>query len=156
MSSARVVLVSAGQGLMSTRYPTWTSVLLPELDPNYFSQFPSLGFFPAGYFPAGRFKSNLLSLKPAAMPPIQKNRVVPKKRASNPRGLSWILRRWRTSRLVLLLFAKWFKRTREMQEVYMLLKKPGLRNLSRLSKCWTYALGGNNSEWSQDWRRPAN
>ena len=27
------------------------------------------------------------------------------------------------------------KRTREMQEVCMPLKKPGLRNLSRLSKC---------------------
>ena len=31
--------------------------LLPEPDPNYFSKFPSLGFFPAGCFPAGRFKS---------------------------------------------------------------------------------------------------
>ena len=36
---------------------------------------------------------------------------------------------------VLLLFAKWSKRTKEMQEVYILpLKKPGLRHLSRLSK----------------------
>ena len=30
----------------------------PELDPNYFSQFRSLGFLPAGYFPPGRFKSS--------------------------------------------------------------------------------------------------
>ena len=43
---------------MSTRYPTRTSVLLPELDLNYFSKFPSLGFFPAGYFPAGCFISS--------------------------------------------------------------------------------------------------
>ena len=38
-------------------------------------------------------------------------------------------------RKVLLLFAKWSKRTIEMQEVYILpLKKPGLRHLLRLSK----------------------
>ena len=37
--------------------PTRTFFLLPEPDPNYFSKFPSLGFFPAGCFPAGRFKS---------------------------------------------------------------------------------------------------
>ena len=38
-------------------------------------------------------------------------------------------------RKVLLLFAKWSKRTIEMQEVYISpLKKPGLRHLSRLSK----------------------
>ena len=38
-------------------------------------------------------------------------------------------------RKVLLLFAKWSKRTIEMQEVYILpLKKPGLWHLSRLSK----------------------
>ena len=60
-------------------------------------------------------------------------------------------------RKVLLLFAKWSKRTIEMQEVCILpLKKPGSRHLSRLSKKQTYALRGNISEWSQDWRKPAN
>ena len=37
--------------------PTRTLILLPEPDPNYFSNFPSLGFFLAGCLPAGRFKS---------------------------------------------------------------------------------------------------
>ena len=44
-------------------------------------------------------------------------------------------------RKVLLLFAKWSKRTIERQEVYILpLKKPGLRHLSRLSKKLTIRL----------------
>ena len=42
----------------------------------------------------------------------------------------------------------------QMQEVYILpLKKPGLRHLSRLSKIRTYALRGDNSEWSQEARQ---
>ena len=41
----------------------------------------------------------------------------------------------RVRQKVLLLFSKWSKRTIEMQEVYiLLLKKPGFRHLSRLSK----------------------
>ena len=46
------------QGLTSTRYPTRTFFLLLKPDPNYFSKFPSLGFFLAGYVAAGRFKSS--------------------------------------------------------------------------------------------------
>ena len=43
--------------------------------------------------------------------------------------------REKKKRKVLLLFAKWSKRTMEMQKVYILpLWKPGLRHLSRLSK----------------------
>ena len=45
------------QGLTSTRYPTWPFFLLPKPDPNYFSKFPCLGFFPAGCFPVGHIKS---------------------------------------------------------------------------------------------------
>ena len=58
-------------------------------------------------------------------------------------------RKWERGRerKVLLLFAKLSKRTIEMQEVYILpLKKPGLRDLLRLSKSRTYALRGNDSE----------
>ena len=41
------------QGLTSTRYPTRTFFLQPEPDPNCFSKFPSLGFFPASCIPTG-------------------------------------------------------------------------------------------------------
>ena len=37
--------------------PTRTFFLLPEPDPNYFSKFPSIGFFPVSCFPVGCFKS---------------------------------------------------------------------------------------------------
>ena len=37
--------------------PTRTFFLLPELHPNYFSKFPSSGFFPVSCFPADCFKS---------------------------------------------------------------------------------------------------
>ena len=37
--------------------PTRTFFLLPEPDQNYFSKYPSLGFFPVSCFPVGCFRS---------------------------------------------------------------------------------------------------
>ena len=55
----KLALRILGQGLTSPRYPTRPELFffLPEPDPNYFSKFPSLGFFPVSCFPANCFKS---------------------------------------------------------------------------------------------------
>ena len=75
--------------------------LLPEPDPNYFSKFPSLGFFPVSCFPVGCFKSFnngpqilLFSSRPDMKSSVSKSKCLDRRNGSKESQKNWTIDLW--------------------------------------------------------------